>query len=85
MQFLGGRQTIAKILYKNKLSDGSLSSSAGFKHIDSLYDNSKFYMLDANLIQKLTSQNYQNCELNQNILKVNLNRNFGAWQLPQKR
>lgn len=61
---MGGRQTIAKILYKNKLSDGSLSSSAGFKHIDSFFENSKFYILDANLVQKLTNPNYpidENC------------------------
>ena len=40
-------KSIAKIIYRNKLSEGSLSSTAGFRKIENSFNYDKFCILDS--------------------------------------
>lgn len=61
------------MIFKNMISNGSISASSGFNHIENKYEKPAMHLVDSNFILNPMAE-----QIKQNLLEVKFNNTFGA-------
>lgn len=54
------KNSVAKVIYKNELRTGNLSSTAGLQHIENRYNGDHFWLVDHLFTTEVAQKNNQN-------------------------
>jgi len=81
IQSIDGQNAIAKVIYRNDLRSGTMSSTSGLQHFESKYLQENFWLVDHVTAAKMSMKENMTADptIDNKLLRVKFNSNFAAW------